>query len=135
MELGTEENGVNAGALQIAGECVEFASGIGQMPLIQLGQDQPATLDAHFETVQVVGDAPQSIVSLVETIEHARVGGIVKTMGAEEQEEVAQSLGSQGESRVFSGAALAMSRRSGRRGSVLRPWLGSQSIAAERCGV
>jgi hypothetical protein len=135
MEFGTEENGVNAGALQIGGECVEFASGIRQMSLIQLGQDQPATFDAHFQTVQFVGDAAQSIVSLVETIEHARVGGIVETMGAEEQEKVAQSLGSQIEPGIFRGAALAMSQRSGRRGSVLRPWLGSQSIAAERCGV
>src|SRR5271169_513501 len=107
MELGAEIDGVNAGALEIGGQGVEFAAGIRQMPLVQSGDDNAAAFNAQFQAVQFGGNAAQTVVSIVEAIEHPRVSRIVETMGAEEKMEAAQGMGSLCDAHLIAGGALA----------------------------
>ena len=73
MKFGGEVQGVNAGALKISGECVEFAARIGKMPLSQLGNNDTAAFDADFKSLKLGGGVAQRIVGLIEGVEDARI--------------------------------------------------------------
>ena len=62
---------------------VEFAAGVGQVSFADPGDDDAAAFGTNFEAAQICGGAAQGLVSGVEAVLHARVGGAVQAMGAE----------------------------------------------------
>ena len=72
---------------------MKFATRIRQVPFGQLWNNDAAALDAHLESVQFGGDLTQAVVGLVETLNDARVRGIVKTMSAQEPVKGARERG------------------------------------------
>ena len=64
--------------------------------LSQHWNNDAAALDAHLQSVQFGRDLTQAVVGVVETLNDARVRGIVETMSAQEQVETAERMGNLG---------------------------------------
>lgn len=129
MKFHAKKEGMNAGALQIAGQRVELAARVGQVALVQLGHNDPATFDANFQAVQSDGGGAQSVVGLVEAIEHARVGRIIKPVSAQQQVKSAQRLRNLVKPGVLKRHAFVRRGRSVRRSRIGAPLSGGTIIA------
>src|SRR5271169_3279874 len=137
MKFGAEENGMNSGTLEITGKGMKFAPSIRQMPVAESGDNNATAFNANFETVQQGGGVAQAVVSLVQAVEDARVGGFVETMGSEKKIEAAKDLRDLEQTRIFivSAVARCRRRRSGRRGRLAYTRLGRRFFVAKGCGV
>jgi hypothetical protein len=89
---------------------MEFASGIGQMPVVQLWNNNTAALDADVESVQGKGGGAKAVVGLIESIEDTRVRSVIETMGTEEKIKGTKTLRGLGETRIVGPDAFARSR-------------------------
>jgi hypothetical protein len=83
---------VDARSLQVGGEGVEFTTRIRQVPFGQLRDNDASALNPYFQSVQFGGYFAQTVVGVVETFDDARVSGIVKPMGAQEQVETTERM-------------------------------------------
>src|SRR5262245_37977196 len=107
MKLGREPQGLNASTLKVVGQSVEFAADIGEMSFADLGDDDSAAFGANLQAAEIGSRAAQGIVSSVQAFLKARVGGVVETMGAEQQQELAQRQYGIGQERVRGAASFA----------------------------
>ena len=88
MKFCGEKESVNAGALEIGGESMEFAASIGEVAVAEFGSDDAAAFDADLQALQFGSSAAKSVVSLIEAVENARMGRVVETRGAQEKLEI-----------------------------------------------
>jgi hypothetical protein len=101
MEFRAKEKRVNRRALKIAGERVELAANIGQMPFIQLRNNDAAAFNANLQPVEGRGCAEQAVVGLIQSIEDLWVRRAIQTMRAEQKIEGAEGLRNLDKLRVF----------------------------------
>ena len=71
MELGSENEVVDSGALKILGEGEKIATRIGQQSVAQSRRDKSAALDTNFEAVHAGGDGTQGFVRAIKALQKA----------------------------------------------------------------
>jgi len=90
MEFRGEVDGLNAGALKIAGQGMKFAARIGQMAFGNFSDDDAAAFGADFHAAEVGSDTEQGVVSGIETVENTGMRGLIQTMSAKEEVKFAE---------------------------------------------
>jgi hypothetical protein len=101
MEFRAEGKRVNGGALKIAGKRMEFAADVGEMPFVQLRDNDATALHANFEPVEGSGCVPETVVGLIQRVEHLRVRRAIEAMRPEQKIESAEGLRNLDKLRVF----------------------------------
>src|SRR5215472_6862499 len=92
MKLTIENESVDAGTLQVGGKLRHFALKVGQMAVAEFGNDESGALNLDLDTGEIISERAQRLVGVFETLQAARMILVVKTIGAKEQMELAQSL-------------------------------------------
>ncbi len=110
---------------------MEFSANVGQVPFVQLGNDDAAAFDANLEAVQGGGSAAKPVIRLIQTVEDAWMGKIVEATGAKKEIEGAQRLGNFDELGIVGRTALARGRVGGGAG----PQLGGGEVVAKSWSV
>src|SRR5271154_361343 len=107
MKFGAEENGVNARALEVRGQGVKFAAGIGQLAFVEPWGDNATPFDADVQTVERSGGRAEAIIGLIKRIDNARVQWIVKALGARKGSEREECQDGRKIARIFGSLVFA----------------------------
>ena len=106
MKFFGEKDGLHAGTLKIAGEGVEFAVSIGNMPFHDGRNDDTSALDADLQAAQGAGHPLQGIIGGIQMVDNLRMRTFVKTAGTQQQMQGAQCVGGVGQPGISGTDAL-----------------------------
>src|SRR5271167_317859 len=134
MKFFGEEDGLHPGTLKIAGEGVEFAVSIGNMPFRDGRNDDTTAFDADVQAPPSTGDPLQRIIGSIKMVDNLRMRTFVKTAGTQEQMQRAQSVGGVGQKRIARTDALLTRACVRERGSAMRLRPARLMLISENCG-